>query len=276
MGGFFSKESMIHVVGEVNKLASWLMLATGFLTASYAARAWFAAFAGPFRNSAAQRVHHPNIWMTAAMLILTLLIPFLGLLVLPPLAEPWGTALGTESPPSFSWLKSLIGVALASAALGWIVWRHRKNRLVPMAPLLFPRFATAAREWFGLITMLDGIGRSAIVLGQWLDRLDRTEPAWHFAAAVRTLASYEARFDLRVISQGIVDRLTRWTRSLGTGSRLIDRKLWEGALGKLTRSLQATATTLSHVQSGLLYQYYLWMALGLGILLIYALLILGV
>lgn len=275
LGGFFSKESMVHVVGEVNKPASWLMLVSGFLTASYAARAWFAAFAGPFRNPAAQHVYPPSAWMTAAMLSLTLLIPFLGLLVLPPLAEPWGTALGTEPTPPFPWLRSLIGVALASAALGWIIWRHRKDRLVPMAPLLFPRFAMAAREWFGLIAMLDSLGRGTIVLGQRLDRLDRTEPARHFAAAVRTLASYEARFDLRVISQGIVDRLTRWTQGLAAGSRLTDRKLWEGALGQLTRSLQATATALSHVQSGLLYQYYLWMALGIGILLICAFLILG-
>ena len=76
-----------------------------------------------------------------------------------------------------------------------------------------------------------------------------------------------------------VDRATaglsaRTARLLARLSQLADRRVWEGAIGKLDQGLHVTASGLSHLQTGLLHQYYALAATGIAVLFVYAFLIL--
>lgn len=301
-GGFFSKETILEAVFKADQIASVMLLIASLLTAAYAARFWFSAFAWRPRSQAAQKAHDPQPLMRWPMYLLALAALLLGVLALPPVEHWWTAALDTEPLPPFSWTKTAISLAFAGVGVAWVVYRHRRNLLAPMAPIVSARLAGFAEHWFGLVGLLDTIGRGVMAAGRLLERLDRTQPAVLMADAVRMLAQALATFDVRALShgaveqltagirrlaqglasfdvrglsQGVVGRLTASTKRLATLTQLSDRNVFDGALAVLIRLLQASAGVLTRVQTGLLHQYYLFMTLGAGALLIYAFIVLG-
>lgn len=268
LGGFFSKEALLHAVDQQQPLAYWLLLAGGFLTAAYAARAWLATFAGMARSSEVLDVQPENWLMRLPLLLLALAVLLLA----------WVSVL------ALTW-KALLAVLIALAGGVWMVRRYRREaRLVvePAWPL--------AERWFGLVDLLDGCGRGTLALARWLDRWERAWslrrlvqwlvqrwprwrwPTWDYAGRwTAGLAQQMALFDRYglAVLMDYSGHLTRW---LAAVSLAAERRGLDGTINALMHGLDRAAAGLSGLQSGQVYRYYLFLTVGIVALFGYALL----
>jgi NADH:ubiquinone oxidoreductase subunit 5 (subunit L)/multisubunit Na+/H+ antiporter MnhA subunit len=298
LGGFFSKETIFGVVSERSHPAFIALLVASLITAAYAARAWFAAFAGEARSACARAAHDPTFLLSLPMLCLAIAALLLGALALPPMKEPWARMLTAEPLPAFSWIEAVLSIFVAVVAIAWVARRHRRGELVPMRQVIAARLAYAAYRWFGLISVLDGTGRAALATGRWLDRIEQTpaialigagvlavgrrlhrieqhRPAEKLAAAMVRLAQGSARFDQQALDRYVIGGVHKVSLAAARGTWHSDRRWLDGAIAELTQFLHTAAAGLGRVQSGLLHQYYLWFALGAGVLLVYAFMLFG-
>ena len=278
LGGFFSKEALLHAVDERMPAAYWLLLAGGLLTAAYATRAWLAAFAGRVRSDEALTDVPARAMMFVPMLVLGLAVLLLGALALHPLgAAAWARALGVEPLAAFSWSKALLALVIATAGVIWVFRRFRRDALVPMRPAL-----PGAERWFRLVDLLDGGGRGVLMLAQRLDRWERSLSLHRLlenllrqrprlatvgstANVAPLLAHGLALFD-RQIPAGLMERSGRYIRRLAGVSLAADRQALDGVIGYVTQALDTIAARLQGVQSGQVYRYYLFLTFGIVVL----------
>lgn len=244
-GAFFSKDFMLAALWQASIPAGVLGLVGVLLSAAYAGRAYFAAFAGVPSTRQAPRARRGGMRYTP--LFLGMLALVLGLLALPAWRSGLPAALGTAPvSPGPLWLA---GWATGLSALGWLwsaVLQRRRARVLPGA------WQVRAEHWFGLVSFLDAVGRLTLRWGRALMRLEQ-----------------------RVLDSGapppaagpvLVDRFPGAARALARLSALLDRRLWDGLLAALTRVLQAGARTLNGLQNGLLHRYYAWLSIAAALL----------
>lgn len=277
LGGYFSKEAVLVVVKEASATASVLLLLGSFLTAAYAARAWFRAFAGQPRSAEALRARDAGKVINVPMLVLAALALALGLWLLPPLKSWWAATLAVEPLHAFSLSEALWSLALAAAGVLWIGTRHWRFGEASFG--FDAGLGRAADRWFGLIDMLDGIARGVLALARALAAFDiRAVAAATIEGVRRVTLGFAAGF--RQSDRQVFDRIIGW---LTHGSEGLAGWLWKSdksgidrAIGWLTSGLDGLAGRLSQRQSGLLHHYYALATVGMLGLLIYALLTLGV
>ncbi|MDX1656401.1 MAG: hypothetical protein R3310_14425, partial [Candidatus Competibacteraceae bacterium] len=271
--------------------AGWLLVVVGGLTAAYATRAWLAGFAGQARTPAAFDAHRAGPWLWLPMAVLALATLLLGLIAIPPLINAWAEWLNAEHPHGYVWTTTLASLVLIASGIGWIWYRFQNKELVWAAP---PGAHTrAAYRWFWLVDGLDRLGWGVLVLARGLARLEEFNPAGLLARRLPALpgrpgliqrlhqplprlARQLARFDGAVLSRAVIQGSSRLTRWLAADSyHQGDQRLLDGLLDGLAHAFQTTGTILTRAQSGMLHHYYLLLTLGVGLLLLYALLVLG-
>ena len=273
-GGFFSKEALLTRVEHASLPAFALLLGASLLTAAYAARAWLGAFAGEPRSEAARRTHEPGLVLQAPSVLLALAALLLGALALPPLKQWWPEALGTAPLPPFSTIGALLSLAAALAGVAAMWGLHRQGALVPMAPILGRGPSSAAADWLGLVRALDGGGRVVMRVAHAVDRIERADPATHAGLGVLGLARALGQIDAEGVDRATAGLAARAGLLLARLSEFADRRVWEGAIARLDQGLHVTAGRLSHLQTGLLHQYYALAATGVAVLFVYAFLVL--
>lgn len=273
-GGFFAKEAVMGAVHEKTALGFWLLMASAVLTACYAGRSWLGAFTGPL-GADVEGGEHPGRLAPMAVLALAALIG--GLLVLPPVKHWWESAIvvGHALPPLKAWTAALATAAvLAGLAVAWL----GRSRSLTFAP---------AERWFLLPRLLDLAGAAvigtAVRLHAVFSRLSFASRIARGGLAMAVLvggARGETKAANRVLALAqrvgsIEDSLVQpamsssGRRSLGSAQALMvfDRRALEGALLRLTGSLDQAGQRLRRAQSGLLHQYYAGMAAGVAALL---------
>lgn len=277
LAGFFSKEALLTRVEQADLVAYLLLLVVTALTAAYAARAFLGAFAGDRYSSDARdlRPHEPGWTMSAPEVVLAVLVAALALLMLPPLEGWWTSALGLGPLPALHLAPAVIAVAVALAAVALVWILHHRGALVPLRPILGDAVAEAAIAWLGAVHALDRCGALVVALARRLDRLDKAEPATRVALAVNAGARGLAAFDTGVVDAATARASAVGTRALAGLSLLSDRRIVDGAVRALGRTLMAGAGAFGRLQSGLLHQYYALVAAGMAALILYATLVFG-
>lgn len=277
MSGFFAKEAVLTRVEQASLPAFLVLLLVTLLTAAYATRALLGAFAGGRRIAPRGRVdpHEPQRLMTLPEAVLALVVLGLAALVLPPLEHVWSAALGLGELPGFHLVPAAIAVALALLGVlgSWVL--HRRNQLVPLRPVLGLAGSRSAVQWFGSIRVLDRSGERVLALACILDRVDQSDPATKVGVAVRRAAQRLDAFDQEAVDAATARAAALGGRALAGLSLLADRRLVDGAIRQLDSGLMAAAAGLTRIQTGLLYQYYAFVAAGMAALILYALLVLG-
>jgi NADH:ubiquinone oxidoreductase subunit 5 (subunit L)/multisubunit Na+/H+ antiporter MnhA subunit len=289
LGGFFSKEALLHAVSAHHPVAHALLLAGAFLTAAYAARVWLAAYAGRPREDFPRVSLSPPGWlMRLPMLVLAAAVILLGALALRGFwAAGWAEAVGAAPPAPLEPVASTLAALLAAAGAGWALYLQRRDALVPMRLPMLPTLSRRAEVWLGLEALLDRSGLAVLALARALERAERAQPA----RAALALVTHRSRHALAGADEGLVARETarlaalverigparlmdgtvRVGRLLADLGEAGDRRLLDGGLARLGGALSGASEGLGRVQGGLLHRYYLVLALGVAVLFLGAL-----
>lgn len=283
MGGYFAKEEVIGAVHEHSTVAFWALMVAAFLTAWYAGRVWLGAFGGSTK-SIASPAGERGLLTPMAVLAVAALVG--GILVVPPVAS-WleeTITVGNPLPPAHGWMAAVsITVVVAGIATAWLTQGRRLNVL-------------AADRWLFLPNLLDMAGTAVISGANRLHRLlawdapadlgHRSVAAagrlWRPSAQLRlpqhagrvgvALARLVDTTERRLVAPTMHWGGTAAWRSAG-GVMVFDHRALAGATSQLTAALSRSAGGLCRLQSGLLHRYYAGVAVGVGALVGYAVLL---
>nr|ANC58123.1 NADH dehydrogenase subunit L [Candidatus Methylacidiphilum infernorum] len=120
--GFFSKDTIIEMVGEKNRVLFWLALFTAGLTAFYMTRLFVVTFLGPPKTEVAAHAKESPLVMVLPMLVLSFFAvvggyPFLGIeMALGPVHQPVEEASSRLHVMILSVLVGMIGLGIGAFA----------------------------------------------------------------------------------------------------------------------------------------------------------------
>ena len=250
--GFYSKEEILSVALGKDPLLFAVLAFSALLTSFYMFRTWFLTFWGDPRDKAKFSRAHESPWlMTGPLLILAVLSVGLGFFmkysdVLTRLLS-WGEA--ERAPETGIGLVMVVSLSVFAIGLvsAFIIYTSKSK--------LYEKLGK-------------GFGLTHLVLRQ---RYFVDEIYLIFIGAVyHPLAKFLARFDDDILDQGLVDGVARtgenfsWAGNL-FDFRFIDQFLVDGN-GTVLRRLSGY---LRRLQSGLAQSYLFWMAVGLGLMIIW-------
>ena len=263
LAGFFSKDQILAAAWGSSKLLWAVGLVTAGLTAFYMFRAVFLTFGGEFRGSEEQRSHlheSPKV-MTVPLAILavgSVLVGWIGIPKLGKLDLNWfkhflepviaHVGHGEHPHPSLTVELVLMGVSVGVALVGiWLAWKVYGGGGVEGDE----KFAARA----------PGV-HSALENKYWVDELyDKTVVKGTWASA-RGLF----RFDAGVIDGVGVNGTRHATVAASLVSGFFDKYVVDGLVNLVGRSLTACSRIFRALQTGVVSQYALVLAVGILVL----------
>ena len=253
LAGFWSKDEILFAAFSAGHYLAWgLGLAGAFLTAYYMFRLYFLAFAGEYRGDPrhAAHVHDAPPTMGIPLLALALGSVVAGLVGFPPEHGP---------------LHHFLAPALASAGEA-----HAASTTLEVAMAVVSQLVAGA-----------GIALAYLLYVRWRDLPELL--AARFQRVYQILAHkyyvdelYEAVFvdgfrrfcllfwkvDINVVD-GAVNGTADLTMRMSNGSDWNDAKIVDGLVNKLAGVIQGWSVTWRYIQTGLVQNYLLVMALGI-------------
>jgi len=147
LSGFFSKDAILFIAYENDRVAFYLLVATAFLTATYMGRLWWTAFFGKARGEGAEHAHESPAVMTVPLVVLAIGSVLAGFAwFYPPAAravvESW--APHPEGPVHSLLLGVSLAAGLGGLGISALIWGvgSGEDRLAVRAPALYRFLAT--------------------------------------------------------------------------------------------------------------------------------------
>jgi NADH-quinone oxidoreductase subunit L len=253
LAGFWSKDEILFAAWSGGHYFVWLLgLSTAFLTAFYMFRLYFLTFTGHFRGDP-HKIHHlhespPNMWIPLVILALFSVVG--GFVGFPPEHGAFHTFLGKvlrhggevhEASVALEVSMALLslGVASVGIALAYLLYIRRRD----LPGLLAERFRTLYR---------------LLVHKYFVDEIYYAV----FLDGFRRFCRLFWRVDEKVVD-GAVNGTATVTIELSNGSDITDIKIVDGLVNKIADIIQGWSATWRYLQTGVIQNYLLAMALGI-------------
>ncbi len=262
LSGFFSKDQILAAAFERSALLWAVALATAGLTACYMFRAVFMTFHGAFRGSEEeeQHLHESPPLMRVPLVVLAVGailagwvgIPFAPWNLLDRFLSPVVAHLGesTEHHPSLALELALMAASVTVAAGGFLLARRvfGADRGLAGGEACVARFPglhrlLANKYW------IDEAYDATVISGTW--------------GSARGLFAFDSRF----IDGVLVDGSRHLTVAISLLSGFFDKYFVDGVVNSVGTALRALSRAFRALQTGLVSQYGLVLALGLAVLL---------
>lgn len=288
LGAGWTKEQIITTVGHISPWLAFLTIIAGALSAVYAARFHYHAFARSPGHSDGHRFHTSR-GETAGILVLASITLLLSLIWLPFTNKALEELLNLHFPKFKAWeLASSLGLVVVGGAMGF--WLVRK----PVA--LESGAARLSANWFaipalGKHLLLHPTTAGARILTRVDNQIDRVLTLT--ASGIQRLAKTGTRLSERVFNQvsGEVGRDVQWLAKIGTrpSERLFDQITGELATGVqyvaklgtpvservvdqlpggLANSAGRAGTLARQLQTGMSHHYYTLAAFGMALVIV--------
>ncbi len=261
LGGAFSKEAVLSAAADRSSWLGFGAVAAGLLSAFYAARLHLLAF-GP---GGAGKERRPGPLAMGSLSLLALLSLLLGGLWLPG-GDRWlERVAGVPLPHAAGWVP-VASLSAVAAGLGLATVLYRRGSLTALG--LSPAIRRAANGWFGLHQVSTrGVAVPVLALAGRLAAFDDRVVDAGVRAAVRFGALLSRMFASLVERgvDGVVKAISDTTLSLARGSGKADDLGVDAAVEGVARGVGAGGRASRGLQSGLLHQYYLIMAVGFAV-----------
>ncbi len=274
LAGFWSQSQIFFAAFNGGHYFVWLLgLAAAFLTAFYIFRLYLLTFTGPFRGDP-HHMHHlrkapANMWIPLVILALfSVAVGFVG--VTPEHGVfynflghnvPHGAVQKPNAPLKIPMALLPLGVAVAGIGLAYLSyaqWWDLPGRFSTLYVLLFRRYFV---DEIYYAIFLDRFRRLCHRLWEMDGRI--IDGAVNRVAALNlSLSDISSRGDEKVID-GAVNRVADIVVGSGSSFSVVDEKVIDGAVNKVADLNQGLARILRRLQTGLIHNYLLVMALGI-------------
>lgn len=264
--GYHSKDAIVATALAHARLnAHWLLfvvpLVTAGITAFYMFRLWFLTFAGQPRDRHLYEHVHESPWvMTGPLVVLALFAAFV--------------AVGGEAGPLFSLLAHSEPVGIADGNLTQVVTRvylpghHEVANVHTEAGVLALGVAIAGTV-FAYLLYVAGVVAPADIQRQFAGVYRFLREKWQFDAlyevmfvrSVHIVASWCAWID-RQVFDGFLHACARGVVDASTWDRRFDEAIIDGTVNLLADVTYSAGRSLRAVQTGLLRQYVMFIAVG--------------
>jgi NADH:ubiquinone oxidoreductase subunit 5 (subunit L)/multisubunit Na+/H+ antiporter MnhA subunit len=259
LGGAFTKERIVDAGLAASPLLGLALVASGLLTAAYAARLLLLGY-GPGERREAPG---PTWRETAGMAALALPAVLMSLLWLPGAARLAEAAIGGELGHGETWVATtgVIGV-LAAAGASWFLWR--RGSLVTLG--LPERLRAGVADWLGIPgaarrTVVVPVSVAAVALARFDDRVvdAGVRAAGRFGRLISRVFSFvvERRID------GVVEGVRGAAIGAAHLSRRADDRGLDAAVEGIARATGVAGSASRRLQTGMTHHYYLIVAGGL-------------
>lgn len=273
LGAAFTKEAVVSAGLHASPWLGAILLASGFLTALYAARLWILTYGtahSPDRGSRSagdRSSRMPGVAERAAMATLASLALALSLLWLPAGGGLVEAVTGGQLSSAAWWELWAGGLVLATAgATAWLLWR--RGALIG-AGLPAP-VRRGLSSWLGIPALARvGVIRPVLVLSTRLARFDDrvVDAGVRGAAALGRAVSGALSAWTESGIDGVVEGLRGWTVGLANASKTVDDRGVDGAVEGLARGASSAGAASRGLQTGMAHHYYVVAGVGLLVLL---------
>lgn len=259
LGGAWSKEEVVAAAFARSSTLGWAALASGMLSAFYAARLYLLAYGPGGAHDLHARPRRAELLGMGALAGYSLLLALLWLPGAEAVVEA-GTA--GRLPHGLAWglAAALLAVA-AAVGLAWLLWR--RGRLLSLG--LAPRAQAAIAAWLGVPAAARVlVAQPTLALARALARFDERV----VDAGVRATAAV-GRFFSRLFSrwgergiEGVVWGLADATLAVASASGVADDRGVDGVVEGSARGIGRAGTLARRLQTGMAHHYYVIVAVG--------------
>ncbi|MFB6375587.1 MAG: proton-conducting transporter membrane subunit [Bradymonadaceae bacterium] len=270
LGGAWTKEKVVAALGRTSPALALVAIGATALSAWYAGRFYFLAFGRGSRDARPEGAEWPGLAEQTGMGLLAAASLLLGLLWLPDVSTTVGDLLGITWPHSPTW-EIVAGIAApVLAALGaWVVFGSERTE-----SKVRTRTRRAVADWLALPTLLDRLlVRPTLWLADVCANFDDCVVDAGVRAAERigrTISRLADRF-LEASVEGVVAFLAAAGRRTAGASRITDDTFVDGLVETTGSSVGRAAHPARETQTGQIPRYYVYVAGGLFVLVLLAL-----
>ena len=268
LSGYYSKDSIIaHALlfrqeNPHHAILFWAPLVGAAITSFYMFRLWFMTFAGPPKDQHVyDHAHESPKVMYVPLVVLAVFAIGVG----------WNVPITGHSMTNL--LEQARPAGEPPAALAWTVTipdEHDSHAHEIHLPASLAAISTAAAG-FVLALMFYGLGKLnpqdvrrqfpatyQFLIEKW--RFDELYD-WMFMRPVHVVSGWIATFD-RVVIDGLINGLARWTVAVARFDDRVDRGVVDGLVNWLALRTYRFALGLRQMQTGLLRQYVMFIVVG--------------
>jgi NADH:ubiquinone oxidoreductase subunit 5 (subunit L)/multisubunit Na+/H+ antiporter MnhA subunit len=266
LGGAWSKEAILGSALEASIGLGVAALLAGFLTAVYAGRLQLLAFGvGREPTTSVRRPSAPELGALATLAIASLA---LGVLWIPGAARTFEALTGSRLPSGMPW-EVAIGLAAVAAGALVVIVLDRRGRLLDLG--LRPSFRTGAEDWLMLPRLTSALlVAPTLRLSRALARADDRviDAGVRFAARTARLVSALAGRRVELSIDGLVQGIAGAAIRIADVSRLADDAGIDRVGEATGHGIGAAGQQSRRLQTGLTHQYFVIVAVGLGLIVV--------